>query len=130
MTLIRNLALVTALSFTLAACKNSNEISEAPFEKPVISLPVNADGVFRADDIPHAQLSGNVVPQSYRVDMKMDPDTEGFSGVVEIDVEILNPTDKIWLHGKHMTVSSATAMIGGCTVRCREPDIRNCSACG
>jgi len=43
----------------------------------------------------------------------MDPDAEGFSGVVEIDVEILKPTDKIWLHGKHMTVSSATAMIDG-----------------
>ena len=113
MTLIRNLALATALSFPLAACQNSNEtheVSKAPVERSVISLPVNAQGVFRTDDIPHAQLSGNVVPQSYRVDMKMDPDAEGFSGVVEIDVEILNPTDKIWLHGKHMTVSKASVM--------------------
>jgi len=45
--------------------------------------------------------------------MKMDPDAVGFSGVVEIDVDIQKPTDKIWLHGKTMTVSSATAMIGG-----------------
>ena len=102
MTLIRNLALASALSFTLAACQNSETISET-----------KADEVFRVDAIPHAQLPGNVVPQSYRVDMKMDPDAEGFSGVVEIDVEILKPTDKIWLHGKHMAVSSATAMIDG-----------------
>ena len=102
MTFIRNLALASALSFTLAACQNSETTSE-----------VKADEVFRVDAIPHAQLPGNVVPQSYRVDMKMDPDAEGFSGVVEIDVEILKPTDKIWLHGKHMTVGSATAMIDG-----------------
>ena len=99
MTFIRNLALAGALSFTLAACQNSTIET--------------TDEVFRIDEIPHAQLPGNVVPQSYRVDMKMDPDAEGFSGVVEIDVEIMKPTDKIWLHGKHMTVSSATAMIVG-----------------
>ena len=109
MTIIRNLALATALSFSLVACKNSTSTSDTSSDKTS-----SATGeVFRVDAIPHAQLSGNVVPQSYRVDMKMDPDAEGFSGVVEIDVEILKPTDKIWLHGKHMTVSSATAMIGG-----------------
>ncbi len=102
MTLIRNIALATALSFSFTACQNSTSSSDT-----------STDEVFRVDAIPHAQLPGNVVPQSYRVDMKMDPDAEGFSGVVEIDVEILKPTDKIWLHGKHMTVASATAMIGG-----------------
>ena len=109
MTIIRNLALATALSFSLVACKNSTSTSDTSSDKTS-----SATGeVFRVDAIPHAQLSGNVVPQSYRVDMTMDPDAEGFSGVVEIDVEILKPTNKIWLHGKHMTVSSATAMIGG-----------------
>jgi len=109
MTIIRNLALATALSFSLAACKNSTSTSDTSSDKTSAAK----GKIFRVDAIPHAQLPGNVVPQSYRVDMKMDPDAEGFSGVVEIDVEILKPTDKIWLHGKHMTVSSATAMIGG-----------------
>lgn len=102
MTYIRNFVLAGALSISLAACQNSNTASE-----------IETTDIFRIDEIPHAQLSGNVVPQSYRIDMKMDPDADGFSGVVEIDVEILKPTDKIWLHGKHMTVTSATAMIGG-----------------
>jgi len=116
MTFIRNLALASALSFTLAACKNSTDVSAPSSDGATsskVSLPLNAEGVFRTDDIPHAQLSGNIIPQGYRIDMKMDPDAKGFSGVVEIDVEIANPTDKIWLHGKHMTVSSAMAMIGG-----------------
>ena len=102
MTLFRNFVLAGALSLSLAACQTSMTASH-----------MKTDDVFRIDEIPHAQLSGNVVPQSYRVDMKMDPDAEGFSGVVQIDVEIIKPTNKIWLHGKHMTVTSATAMIGG-----------------
>ena len=105
MTFIRNIApqlfLAGALSLSLTACQNSE--TAAP----------EINEVFRVDDIPHAQLPGNVIPQEYRVDMKMDPDAAGFSGVVEIDVEIQKPTDKIWLHGKTMTVSSATAMIDG-----------------
>ncbi|MDA8708290.1 M1 family metallopeptidase [Hellea sp.] len=113
MTLIRNIALAGALSFTVAACQNSSTSEDTAVSKAEMTKAENASDVFRVDEIPHAQLSGNVVPQSYRVDMVMDPDAEGFSGVVEIDVEILKPTDKIWLHGKHMTVPSATAMIGG-----------------
>jgi len=69
--------------------------------------------VFHIDDIPHAQLSGNVIPQEYRLDMRMDPDEDGFSGAVEIDVNIQKSTDKIWLHGKEMTVSSAVAVFEG-----------------
>jgi len=106
MTLIRNLALTGVLSFSLAACQDSatKEISDSA---------VKTADIFRVDEIPHAQLSGNVVPIAYHLDMRMDPDDDGFSGVVEIDVDIQKPTDKIWLHGKHMTVTSATAMIGG-----------------
>ncbi|MEP3889526.1 MAG: M1 family metallopeptidase [Hellea sp.] len=107
MTYLRNFLLAGALSFSLAACQNSKTASE------VETSEVKTGDVFRVDEVPHAQLPGNVVPQSYRIDMKMNPDDEGFSGVVEIDVEILKPTDKIWLHGKNMTVTSATAMIGG-----------------
>jgi len=92
MTFIRNIALAGAIGFSLAACQNSET-----------SAPKTGE-VFRVDEVPHAQLPGNVVPQSYRVDMKMDPDATSFSGVVEIDVDIQKPTDKIWLHGKTMTV--------------------------
>lgn len=96
MTFIRNLALAGTLSFSLAACQNDATKTDA-----------TSNEVFRVDAIPHAQLPGNVVPQSYRVDMTMDPDAEAMSGTVEIDVEIQKPTTKIWLHGKHMAVSSA-----------------------
>ena len=101
MTLTRNTLLISALCFSLGACQGANT-------KSVESAPE----IFRVDETPHAQLSGNVIPQAYRLDMRMNPDDEGFSGVVEIDVDIQTPTDKIWLHGKEMSVSSAIAMTG------------------
>ncbi len=103
MTALRNFTLVTSLCLGIAACSDASLNDTA--NKDVISI-------FRIEDTPHAQLSGNVVPQSYRLDMRMDADTKGFSGVVEIDVDIQKPTDKIWLHGKEMRVSSATAIRG------------------
>ena len=105
MTLKRNIALTT-LCFSLAACQDVTTKSEQT------ETPKNTE-IFRVDETPHAQLSGNVIPQAYRLDMRMNPDDEGFSGVVEIDVDIQTPTDKIWLHGKDMSVSSAIAMTGG-----------------
>lgn len=66
-----------------------------------------------ANAIPHAQLPGNVVPQEYRLDMRIDPDAAAMSGVVSIDVELTENLSKIWLHGKEMTVTSAKAVIDG-----------------
>ena len=105
MTLIRNIALAGALSLTLTACQNSTLTSET--DEPETA------SIFRIDETPHAQLSGNVIPQAYRINMRMNPDDDGFSGLVEIDVNIQKPTNKIWIHGKHMTVSSAVALIDG-----------------
>ncbi|MGJ8562585.1 MAG: M1 family metallopeptidase [Alphaproteobacteria bacterium] len=62
------------------------------------------------DAVPHAQLGGNVIPSAYRLDLVINPDDAAFKGVVEIDVDIKAPTDKIWLHGKHMTVTGAAAI--------------------
>jgi len=85
---------------SLLACQPSAD-------KPA-SETVNPTSVFSADGIPHAQLPDNVVPQNYRVDMRMNPAAETMSGTVEIEVEIQEATQKIWLHGKNMTVSAAT----------------------
>ena len=107
MTLIRNIAIVGALCLTLTACQE-------PTLKPETDEPETV--IFRVDETPHAQLSGNVIPQAYRLNMRMNPDDDGFSGLVEIDVDIQKPTDKIWMHGKHMTVSSAVALIDGAEI--------------
>jgi len=104
MTRISPLALAACATLTFTACQ--------PQDNPTIAPP-EAAAITDSSGIPHAQLPDNIVPQAYRIDMRMDPDVEGFSGVVEIDVNIQNPTNKIWLHAKHMTVSSAIATING-----------------
>jgi len=63
--------------------------------------------------IPHAQLGDNVIPREYRIDLRINPDDDTYSGIVEIDVSIKAPTSKIWLHGKEMTVDRAVAVSGG-----------------
>ncbi len=66
----------------------------------------------QSSNIPHAQLPGNVIPQSYRIDMRINPDADSMSGVVSVDVDLKQDLSQIWLHGKDMTVTSAKAKIG------------------
>jgi len=49
----------------------------------------------RADSIPHAQLPDNVTPSAYRIHLRINPDDNGMSGRVEIDVTIRKPTHEI-----------------------------------
>lgn len=96
-----SLAALTSVGFILAGC--SQGAMETPAE-------LAKEAVAQVDGIPHAQLPDSVVPQNYTIDMRMDPDADGFSGRVEILVENKEPTQKIWMHGKHMTVSNAVAV--------------------
>jgi len=57
--------------------------------------------------IPHAQLPDTVTPKDYRVDMVIDPQLEGMTGTVTIDVTVNEEADRLWIHAKEMTVSEA-----------------------
>lgn len=94
------LSLSTISALALIACQPKSEAPQA------VETPA-AKSVFSADGIPHAQLPSTVVPQEYRLDMIIDPDADTMSGTVAIDVEITEATNKIWLHGKNMTVPEA-----------------------
>jgi len=101
MTLSRTLLCAASTALLLAGCKASEDMAAKTTE--TVSTAISEDAV------PHAQLGSNVIPTEYRLDMVMDPDDDGFKGVVEIDVTIEKATNKIWLHGKHMTVTGAVA---------------------
>ena len=92
-------------AFALTAC-NGTSTDTGPITEA-------AKSVFSADGIPHAQLPSTVVPQEYRIDMRINPDDTGMSGVVSIDVDLTEPTNKIWLHAKEMTVTSASITMNG-----------------
>jgi len=52
-------------------------------------------------------LPETVTPQSYQIDMMIDPSQEGMSGTVAIEAIINEDADRIWIHAKEMSVSSA-----------------------
>ncbi len=89
----------------LAACQPA---ADTVLESKPGSKTENSKTSIRAlTEIPHAQLPDNVTPKSYRVDMMIDPQEEGMSGSVAIDLTVNDLSDRIWIHAKEMTVSAA-----------------------
>jgi len=59
-------------------------------------------------EFPAGRLSTDVRPLHYRLDLEIDPAAAGFSGIVEIDVDIRSPSNVIFLHGNNLAVGSTT----------------------
>lgn len=92
-------SLCTALlSCTLAACSGSGD---APTE-PAATSPKETSGDLVA---PVARLGDKVVPTKYDIELTIDPSRDAFTGNVSIDVQISEPTNAIWLHGKDLDVA-------------------------
>jgi len=91
--------LQTAICFTasfaiLLGCSQS--------ETPPAAAETTADITAMA---PVGQLGDAVEPDHYRLELRIDPSQERFSGAVEIDITFNEPGDRIWLHGKDLDVS-------------------------
>jgi alanyl aminopeptidase len=83
----------------LAACSKS----ETPPAEPASPEIVAAS----AGEAPVGQLGRAVVPRHYRLELRIDPREERFSGRTEIDVTFAEPRDGFWLHGKNLQVTEA-----------------------
>ena len=57
--------------------------------------------------VPAGQLDESTIPLHYRLKLDINPRLPEFTGTTEIDVEIREATQLIWLHGKNLAVSSA-----------------------
>jgi len=79
----------------LAGCSKSE--TPAP-ESPASTASAN-------DTAPVGQLGNAVAPNHYRLELSIDPSQERFSGTVEIDITVNEPSDRIWLHGKDLDVT-------------------------
>jgi hypothetical protein len=81
----------------LAACSKSDgpgEVGSAEADEPVT----------QEADVPVGRLGDTVVPVHYRLELKIDPTQDSFSGSVSIDANISEPVDSFWLHGKEFEV--------------------------
>jgi len=78
-------------------------------QQAATEAPVPAE----AGQMPAGKLDGAVVPQTYRLDLTVDPTKERFSGHVEIDVDVKKAGRYVWMHGRDLKVGKVTAMVGG-----------------
>lgn len=91
-----------ALVGLLAGCQRSDVGELDPpmqTEGPGEPVPV--------PEMPTGQLGDAVMPQRYMLDLTIVPERERFSGRVAIDVEIAEPSTRIWLHGNRLNVTEA-----------------------
>ena len=103
MRLNKFLASVSLSCLLLAGCEKSVEpLAEKPAE-----AQLTQDAVHDHTATPHAELPDMVTPKSYRIDMKIDPQRDGMSGTVAIDVTVNESEDRIWIHAKEMTIKAA-----------------------
>ena len=70
------------------------------------------------------------VPSAYRLELAPDLDAHTFTGTVEIDVEILEPTARLVLNSIELTIHSASVvwtwkiqLKGSTPWRCRPPEL-------
>lgn len=78
-------------------CTSNNTVEP---EAPTPPAPVPRE-------VPVGQLPEGVTPKAYRIDLTIVPERDRFSGTVEIDIELAASTDRFFLHGKDLEVTSA-----------------------
>jgi aminopeptidase N len=65
-----------------------------------------------AAEPPLGRLPETVTPSAYRLDFNVDPKAASFSGHVEIDAVLAQPSSSIFLHGNGLKVSKARVTAG------------------
>ena len=61
---------------------------------------------------PTLRLPRNFVPTGYRARLAIDPAKPGFGGAIEITGDIAERSQRVWLHGRGLTVTAAKATQG------------------
>src|SRR3569833_2162243 len=62
---------------------------------------------------PKGKLPGTATPTAYRLDFKVLPEADRFSGHDEIDIKVNQPAKSLYLHGRDLSVTSVRALVGG-----------------
>ncbi len=103
------------LAGLLAACTAPQSVpdSEPPPPPAQASAPAPEPAAVTP---PPLRLPTTVRPTGYTVELSMDPKAPIFQGVMEIALEVAEPTSVLWLHGKALTVKEASLTQGGASI--------------
>jgi alanyl aminopeptidase len=109
-------AVLVVAAATVLACSSSSPAPRptTPAETPPTAEPSATSAPARAADV----VAGTRLPKTFRpatsrVRLVIDPDQPHFQGAVEIDGTISEPSSRLWLNSRGLTIKSAVARSGG-----------------
>jgi len=84
--------------------------------RSLLALSLLASSLAQAAGLP-MQLPRNVAPLAESVELRINPDSQHFSGSVRIEVQIDTPLRELRLHARKLAVSGVEAQTEGATVQ-------------
>ncbi len=75
--------------------------------------PTATPAMAPAEPHPGLRLPGDVHPTAEAIALTIDPEREGFSGKVDIDVDLTQARQSLWLHARGLHVASASVTPDG-----------------
>lgn len=106
------LLICLAISFSLTACEQETEA-------PQTQLAANSEDVVNKarNEIPLGQLTAEVQPPSYQLELTINPGLEEFSGKATIELDISSSRNHFFIHGKNITASKVLISDGANTYK-------------
>ncbi|HET6655527.1 MAG TPA: M1 family metallopeptidase [Gammaproteobacteria bacterium] len=92
---------LVAACTALAGCNSSAESSQQQAAK------ADAPSAAALATVPTGRLPADVKPLSYTIDFTMDPDKAAFTAHEVLAIQLTEPRDTIWFHGRGIDVTSA-----------------------
>ena len=103
------------VSIAFAAALGCGAANPPPAPPPPVAPPPTASAapVAVAEAPPKLRLPGDTRPTAEAIELHIDPKQDRFSGIVDIAVTLDQPRTVVWLHGKGLNVTRATATPDG-----------------
>ncbi len=97
------------------SARSASVASPLPGELMLHALAVSALLATSAEPAtpPALRLPGDARPVRQAVELTLDPGQEGYSGVVDVEVEVARQTPRLWLNATGLKVTSASLGPGG-----------------
>jgi alanyl aminopeptidase len=74
----------------------------------LVMLGLAHGAAMAAESAPLGPLPRWAVPQSYVLDLRVDPKQDGYSGTTRIEVALARASDHVWLHGQGLVIDKVT----------------------
>lgn len=78
-----------------------------------LMLAVTLPGHASEPGVPKGPLPRSIVPSLVKLELKIDPRQERFSGITRIEADVAQATRVVWMHGRDLDIREATAIAAG-----------------